>query len=150
MKNLTFYFLPLLNEKFHGILLCVVTGERYFIIIIIIREGNIWWQNCILLPFLMRTKKYTAVTISSSLSYHYRRNATKDCVISNHTTLWFKIVWYPGISRIKTSFAQARANKWVQRSARAKWAVRSKLTSEGCEQTSRRTSEWPIWTSGCS
>ena len=36
-----------------------------------------------------------------------------------------------------------RANKWAQRRARAKRAVRSKWTSERCEQTSERTREWP-------
>jgi len=36
-----------------------------------------------------------------------------------------------------------RANEWAQRRARAKRAVRSKQTSERCERTSKRTSEWP-------
>ena len=36
-----------------------------------------------------------------------------------------------------------RANKWVQRSARAKQAGWSKRTSERCKQISERTSEWP-------
>ena len=36
-----------------------------------------------------------------------------------------------------------RANEWAQRRARAKRAVRSKWTSEQCERTSERTSEWP-------
>ena len=36
-----------------------------------------------------------------------------------------------------------RANEWAQRRARAKQAVRSKGTSEWCEWTSKRTSEWP-------
>ena len=36
-----------------------------------------------------------------------------------------------------------RANKWAQRSAWAKWAVRSKRVSEQCEQTSKQMSEWP-------
>ena len=36
-----------------------------------------------------------------------------------------------------------RANEWAQWRARAKRAVRSKRTSERCEQTSKRTSEWP-------
>ena len=39
-----------------------------------------------------------------------------------------------------------RANKWAQRRARAKRAVRSKWTSERCERTSERTSEWPSTT----
>ena len=36
-----------------------------------------------------------------------------------------------------------RANEWAQQRARAKRAVRSKRTSERCEGTSERTSEWP-------
>ena len=39
-----------------------------------------------------------------------------------------------------------RANEWDQRSARAKWAVRSKRTSDRCEQTSGRPSG-PLLTS---
>ena len=48
-----------------------------------------------------------------------------------------------------------RASKWMSAAeraskvSRAKWAVRSKQLSERCEQTSKRTSEWPstyMWT----
>ena len=35
------------------------------------------------------------------------------------------------------------ASEWAQRSARAKRAVRSKRTSERCQRTSERMSEWP-------
>ena len=43
-----------------------------------------------------------------------------------------------GVSKVSK-----RVNKWAQRRARAKWAVWSKWTSERCERTSKRTSEWP-------
>ena len=39
-----------------------------------------------------------------------------------------------------------RAKKWAQRSARSKWVVWSKWTSERCELTSNQTSEWPSTT----
>ena len=53
-----------------------------------------------------------------------------------------------GVSKVR-----GRANEWAQRSARGKRVVRSKRTSEWCERTSERTSEWPntyIWVFGCS
>ena len=43
-------------------------------------------------------------------------------------------------SRFPTSLG---VSEWAQRSARAKRAVRSKRTSERCERTSERMSEWP-------
>ena len=39
-----------------------------------------------------------------------------------------------------------RVNDWAKRRARAKRTVRSKQTSERCERTSERTSEWPSTT----
>ena len=46
-----------------------------------------------------------------------------------------------------------QANKWTQRSARAKQAMHSKRMSERCEQMSKWTSEWPstyVLILGCS
>ena len=48
----------------------------------------------------------------------------------------------------ETSKSRFPTSEWAQRRARAKRAVRSKRTSERCERTSERTSEWPS-TSGC-
>ena len=52
-----------------------------------------------------------------------------------------------------SSGVSERTNEWAQRSVRAKRAMRSKRTSEQCERTSERTSEWPstyVWVFGWS
>ena len=51
------------------------------------------------------------------------------------------IIHFPRSEEV--SEVRERANEWAQRSARAKRGVQSKQTSERCERTSERTSEWP-------
>ena len=55
--------------------------------------------------------------------------------------------------KLGSEWVNERAKKWAQQSTWAKQAVWSKQMSKRCEQTSKRTSEWPstyIWIVGFS